>query len=212
MSSNYKLSKVYIVVQVERKNVFWRAEIKKSNAILQSHKGAAYNGSDVVCTLREEREAVISKPYSTSCEIPSPLEVGVASNKKIRLAQVAHSRVGDKGNDLNFSIIPHLPEDIDGLRKVITRTWVKDAVSPLLDFSSFPSEQVIEQRNRMMEQVKVEIYDVPGIHSLNVVVRNILDGGVNCSRRIDRHGKTISDLILSQEIIWPPFTADDESS
>lgn len=53
----------------------------------------------------------------------------------------------------------------------------------------------------MDENVSVEIYDVKGIHALNVVVRNILDGGVNCSRRIDRHGKTISDLILCQQVV-----------
>ncbi|KAK3029205.1 hypothetical protein RJ639_039285 [Escallonia herrerae] len=58
-----------------------------------------------------------------------------------------------------------------------------------------------ERRDKCInEHVKVEIYEVRGISSLNVVVRNILDGGVNCSRRIDRHGKTISDLILCQQV------------
>lgn len=63
----------------------------------------------------------------------------------------------------------------------------------------------IETREKWVaEHVNVEVYEVPGIHSLNIVVRNILDGGVNCSRRIDRHGKTISDLILCQEVVLPP--------
>ena len=48
------------------------------------------------------------------------------------------------------------------------------------------------------------IYEVEGIHSLNVEVRNILDGDVNCSRSIDRYGKTISDLILCQHVVLPP--------
>jgi hypothetical protein len=124
--------------------------------------------------------------------------------KKIALYHIAHSRAGDKGNDINFSIIPHFPGDIGRLKVVITPDWVKNVVSPLLDLSSFPDERVIQRRINLLELVSVEIYDVPGISSLNVVVRNILDGGVNCSRRIDRHGKTLSDLILCQEVVLPP--------
>lgn len=199
-----------IVVQVERENIFWGFEIKKSKLIDPSKKEATHDGSDPINTVREENKVLlISTSTSISGAISSALTAAAPSNKKIRLYQVAHSRAGDKGNDLNFSIIPHCPKDINRLKQVITKSWVKDVVSPLLDFSSFPSAEAIEQRNKKMEQVTVEIYEVPGIHSLNVVTRNILDGGVNCSRRIDRHGKTISDLILCQEVVLPPSTTDD---
>jgi hypothetical protein len=50
----------------------------------------------------------------------------------------------------------------------------------------------------------VDVYEVPGVKALNIVVRNVLDGGVTCSRRLDRHGKSLSDLFLSQFIILPP--------
>ncbi|XP_064962308.1 uncharacterized protein LOC135585889 isoform X1 [Musa acuminata AAA Group] len=195
---------------VERENIFWGFEIKKSKLIDPSKKEAIHDGSDPINTVREENKVLlISTSTSISGAISSALTAAAPSNKKIRLYQVAHSRAGDKGNDLNFSIIPHCPKDINRLKQVITKSWVKDVVSSLLDFSSFPSAEAIEQRNKKMEQVTVEIYEVPGIHSLNVVTRNILDGGVNCSRRIDRHGKTISDLILCQEVILPPLTTDD---
>lgn len=127
------------------------------------------------------------------------------SGQKIPLYQVAHSRAGDKGNDLNFSIIPHFSPDFERLKVIITPTWVKAVVSALLDESSFPDSDAIDRRNAQIdEHVKVEIYEVKGIHSLNVVVRNILDGGVNCSRRIDRHGKCVSDLVLCQQVVLPP--------
>jgi len=134
------------------------------------------------------------------------IEVSPASSgQKIPLYEVAHSRAGDKGNDINFSIIPHFPPDIDKLKVIITPEWVKEVVSVLLNPSSFPDSDAIRKRDQWVnEHVKVEIYEARGIHSLNVVVRNILDGGVNCSRRIDRHGKTISDLILSQQVVLPP--------
>lgn len=131
---------------------------------------------------------------------PSPAPLG----EKIPLYQIAHSRVGDKGNDMNFSIIPHFFPDIEKLKVIITPGWVKAVISTLQNSSSFPSDEAIEKRNNWVdENVKVEIYEVKGIHSLNIVIRNILDGGVNCSRRIDRHGKTISDLILCQQVVLP---------
>lgn len=126
------------------------------------------------------------------------------SNQKVHLYDIAHSRAGDKGNDINFSIIPHFPPDIERLKTIIKPDWVKRVISPLLNQSSFPEVDAIETRDKWVdEHVNVEVYEVRGISSLNVVVRNILDGGVNCSRRIDRHGKTISDLILCQEVVLP---------
>ncbi|KAF8379471.1 hypothetical protein HHK36_028907 [Tetracentron sinense] len=143
--------------------------------------------------------------YSACVELSPKFNLApLPSGRKIPLYHVAHSRAGDKGNDLNFSIIPHIPKDVEKLKLIITPKWVKEVVSTLLDTSSFPDAEAIEKRNSWVdEHVKVEIYEVKGIHSLNIVVRNILDGGVNCSRRIDRHGKTISDLILSQQVVLP---------
>lgn len=120
---------------------------------------------------------------------------------------MAHSRAGDKGNDINFSIIPHFAADIERLKNIITPDWVKTVISPLTKQTTdlTRSDDDMELRDKWVdENVKVEVYEVRGVHSLNVVVRNILDGGVNCSRRIDRHGKTISDLILCQEVVVPP--------
>ncbi|KAL8192381.1 hypothetical protein R6Q57_027566 [Mikania cordata] len=126
------------------------------------------------------------------------------SNQKVHLYEVAHSRAGDKSNDINFSVIPHFPPDIKRLKTVIKPDWVKRVISPLLNQSSFPEIDDIEMRDKWIaEHVNVEVYEVRGISSLNVVVRNVLDGGVNCSRRIDRHGKTISDLILCQVVVLP---------
>nr|XP_029116842.1 uncharacterized protein LOC105032372 isoform X1 [Elaeis guineensis] len=189
---------------VERECIFWRTEMMRSNSTHQCIKGAAYDESEQ--THREwTKSLVIPKVIYANSMVSSALAVAVPSNKKIPLYEVAHSRAGDKGNDLNFSIIPHFPRDIERLKMVITPNWVKEVVSPLLDASSFPDPQAIKQRSNRLEQVMVEIYEVTGIYSLNVVVRNILDGGVNCSRRIDRHGKTLSDLILCQEVVLPPF-------
>ncbi|KAM7476401.1 hypothetical protein LguiB_023644 [Lonicera macranthoides] len=140
------------------------------------------------------------KPLSPEIQ-PGP----APSGQKILLYNVAHSRTGDKGNDLNFSIIPHFLPDISRLKKVLTPQWVKKVVSVLMNSTSFPDKDETERREKWVEEnVKVEIYEVTGVSSLNVVVREILDGGVNCSRRIDRHGKCVSDLVLCQQVVLPP--------
>ncbi|KAL5718518.1 hypothetical protein ACHQM5_011411 [Ranunculus cassubicifolius] len=180
---------------VERGSVFWKSS-KRTNSI-ESNKPKK-NGQGTQIVLRNVPSVLKDVPSQKTYSVPAP------SDQKITLHQVAHSRAGDKGNDVNFSIIPHHPLDLEKLKTVITPEWVKQVVSPLLNATSFPEMDAIETRNNWIsEHVRVEIYEAKGIHSLNVVVRNILDGGVNCSRRIDRHGKTISDLILCQEIVLP---------
>lgn len=161
------------------------------------------------CALHESDSPSVPREtiYNSSKESIAPeIELSAApAGQKIPLYDVAHGRAGDKGNDLNFSIIPHYPPDIQRLKMILTPKWVKEVLSPLLNPSSFPNSNDIERRDKWAdEHVKVEIYEVRGIHSLNVVVRNILDGGVNRSRRIDRHGKTISDVVLCQQVVLPP--------
>ncbi|VFQ85983.1 unnamed protein product [Cuscuta campestris] len=182
---------------VRREDVQWG--ISAMGVITSSAQTASLHktvGASISPSISKDEET-IKEPQLYSSPAPS--------GTKVPLYNIAHSRAGDKGNDLNFSIIPHFPPDIERIKTFITPDWVKQALSPLLNHTSFPSPTDIEQRNKWIaENVKVEIYEVRGIRSLNVVVRDILDGGVNCSRRIDRHGKTISDLILSQHVLLPP--------
>ncbi|ONM53327.1 hypothetical protein ZEAMMB73_Zm00001d019587 [Zea mays] len=107
--------------------------------------------------------------FEASTETPAS-PAPALPGKRVALYHVAHSRAGDKGNDMNFSVIPHSPADIGRLRSVITPDWVKNAVSPLLGSSSFPDERDVQHRNKLLELVTVEIYYVPGISSLNVVI------------------------------------------
>ncbi|XP_065864631.1 uncharacterized protein [Euphorbia lathyris] len=164
-------------------NVFWQTGVRCS-------KGRDSNKKETRC------EEAVKTSSRDDCreERNPPAPAPAPAGKKIPLYSVAHSRAGDKGNDMNFSIIPHYAPDIERLKKAVTPLWVKG----LLVVSNLCSKKWVD------EEVSVEIYEVKGINSLNVVVRNVLDGGVNCSRRIDRHGKTISDLVLSHHIVLPP--------
>ncbi|KAG5626756.1 hypothetical protein H5410_011974 [Solanum commersonii] len=192
--------------QVKRKDVQWHMAATR-NKIMQSDDLA--NPKNIIQTSSFHESVLQSlttettlnhKEGSPQIELISP----APHDRKIPLYDFAHSRAGDKGDDINFSLIPYFPPDIERLKKIVTPEWVKKVVSSLLNPSSFPTSDDIERRDKWVsEHVEVEIYEVRGIHSLNIVVRNILDGGVNCSRRIDRHGKTLSDLILCQKVLLP---------
>ncbi|CAA7390949.1 unnamed protein product [Spirodela intermedia] len=186
---------------VERESVLWQTSAKRAVADPDSKTS---NLPIKFSTNFGRKCGGGSTNFSVDSDHGGPPSSAAPSGEPIPLYQAAHSRTGDKGNDLNFSIIPHFPGDFERLKKVITPEWVKGAVSPLLGELPSADPAAAEKRDRWMEEnLRVEIYEVRGVHSLNVVVRNVLDGGVNCSRRIDRHGKTVSDLILSQEIVLP---------
>ncbi|XP_010273111.1 PREDICTED: uncharacterized protein LOC104608736 [Nelumbo nucifera] len=209
ISTGHKREVVLQKELVKRECIFWKTGAKNAKIMDLVNQDGGLKEDTERLVIHESLLQLVRQNQACGAhsELPSP-NIALAPapcGQKIPLYDIAHSRAGDKGNDLNFSIIPHFPPDIERLKLIITPKWVKEVVSTLLDTTSFPDPDAIKKRNSWAdEHVKVEIYEVEGIHSLNVVIRNILDGGVNCSRRIDRHGKTISDLILCQQVILPP--------
>ncbi|KAK8487101.1 hypothetical protein V6N11_084447 [Hibiscus sabdariffa] len=192
---------------IGREHVFWQIGAKQTEVSELKHQEHVF--ADVTKASISYDSALPPFPkedmQNTGLEYRLSSEIGLSaapSERKLPLYSIAHSRAGDKGNDLNFSIIPHFPQDFEKLKLIITPQWVKGVVSVLLDASRKAIDKTEKGVNE--DDVKVEIYEVQGIQSLNVVVRNILDGGVNCSRRIDRHGKCMSDLILCQHVVLHP--------
>ncbi|XP_026410638.1 uncharacterized protein LOC113305858 [Papaver somniferum] len=156
---------------VGRESIFWRTGAKQTK-VAESCSHSEYP---------EKTHDVNAAPtWRILSDCPSSLVQSSAMNpslapsgQKIPLYQIAHSRVGDKVNDMNFSIIPHFFPDIEKLKLIITPNWVKAVISCLEDSSSFPSKEEIEKRNKWVDDnVDVEIYEVKGIHSLNVVKKH----------------------------------------
>ncbi|KAB2074476.1 hypothetical protein ES319_A07G155500v1 [Gossypium barbadense] len=188
---------------ISREHVFWRIGAKQtevSEHVFADVTKACISAELALPPFQLEDMQNSCLEYGLSSEISLS---AAQSSQKIPLYSIAHSRAGDKGNDLNFSVIPHCPQNFEMLKLIITPQWVKSVISVLPD----ASPKAIDKTKQLVKEdkVQVEIYEVHGIQSLNVVVRNILDGGVNCSRRIDRHGKCISDLILCQHVVLPQF-------
>lgn len=101
--------------------------------------------------------------------------------KKILLKDLAFARSGDKGDVSNIGIMAKSKNIYDFLAKTITPEKVK---------SHF----------RGMVKGNVEIYPVPNLDSLEVVLRRALGGGATCTLRFDQTGKSMCCALLRMEV------------
>lgn len=102
----------------------------------------------------------------------------------VALHRIAHARTGDKGNHSNICVFAYEPE-----------------------FFAILVEQVTEERVAALfaerRPTAVRRYLLPNLHGLNLVLDNVLDGGVNDSLNLDMHGKSLSFHLLTLEVSIP---------
>jgi hypothetical protein len=104
---------------------------------------------------------------------------------KVRLAQLAHARSGDKGDVSNIGVIAYRPEYYAVLRRELTADKVKAFFGPLV-------------------LGRVTRYELPNLEALNFVMEQALDGGGTISLRTDAQGKTHAAALLNMEIEVAP--------
>jgi len=95
----------------------------------------------------------------------------------MKLGDIAVARSGDKGDTLNIAVIVRKKEDFPLLERALTPERVREYFSGMV-------------------KGEVERFVLPEFHAVNLVLHSALDGGVTASRRLDRHGKTLSGYLL----------------
>lgn len=96
---------------------------------------------------------------------------------QVPLHWVAHSRAGDKGNRLNISLICYDPRALP---------YLQDQLSESAVLAHFADRSPSAVRR----------YTLPQLGAMNFVIDAVLEGGVNRSLSLDRHGKTLSFHLL----------------
>jgi hypothetical protein len=98
-----------------------------------------------------------------------------------KLAKIAHSRAGDKGNTLILSLIPYDEKDYPILVKEVTAERVK---------------------NHLSFQLKGDVirYELPELKALLFTCFDALASGVTTSLALDAHGKSLSYALLEMEV------------
>lgn len=109
----------------------------------------------------------------------------VAELVTVPLHRLAHSRAGDKGNRLNLSLFAYRPEAYAVLVEQVTEARVREL---------FAHRGV----------TRVDRYLMPGLGGMNLVLDDVLQGGVNGALNLDGHGKTLSFLLLGMPVSVDP--------
>lgn len=100
---------------------------------------------------------------------------------KVLLKDLAYARSGDKGDISNIGVIAQNDRAWAIIRREVTPQSVKAHFGEWV-------------------QGKVEIYEIPNLHSLNVVMYGALGGGATRTLRYDQTGKAMATAILRMEV------------
>lgn len=104
---------------------------------------------------------------------------------RVPVHAIAHGRAGDKGDTSNISVIAYRPEAWPHLLEQVTAEKVLALFSHL-------------------GATACRRYELPKLTALNFVIENALQGGVNATLGLDRHGKTLSFLLLGEVMVEVP--------
>ena len=103
---------------------------------------------------------------------------------KVPLHELAHARAGDKGNRCNISVIAFDPSAYATLVEQVT----PDRVHAFFAHRGTSG---------------VRRYELPRLGALNLVIDDVLEGGVNGALNLDGHGKTLAYHLLAMEVDVP---------
>jgi len=154
----------------------------------------------LACTVRKCDVPVSMVMDSQTLQIPVPLESGRqqealqaapqypdgpkqgTGSTTVPLIVLAHARSGDKGDQVNIGVIARKPEYLPLLLAQLTPAAVGAYFSHLV-------------------RGPVSRFDLPGIHAINFVLDNALDGGGPSSLRMDPLGKGMAQMLLDFRIV-----------
>lgn len=110
------------------------------------------------------------------------------SSERLPLHHYAHARAGDKGDRLNLAVFVYQPDHY---------AWLLDQLTEECVATLFAHRGVSQVRR----------YPMPNLHGINLVLDDVLQGGVNGALNLDGHGKTLSFMLLSMLMERPVITA-----
>jgi hypothetical protein len=107
---------------------------------------------------------------------------------KVRLADIAHARSGDKGDTANVGVIALRPEWYDLISRELTERRVASHFDGVITGD-------------------VKRYELPNLRALNFLLHGALDGGGTLSLKTDAQGKVFSTALLRMMLDVPDAEA-----
>jgi len=119
---------------------------------------------------------------------PSPYPAPADSlNRRMPLGTFVHARSGDKGGDANVGL--WVANDGDPRREARV-TWLAKVMSPRRMRELVPEAQ----------QLDIDVYVLPNLGGVNVVIHGLLGQGVAASTRFDPQAKGLGEWLRSRDV------------
>ena len=103
------------------------------------------------------------------------------AKKKVPLKDLVFARSGDKGDISDIGLMAFNQKNYEIIRKQVTPERVK-------------------AHYKEWNKGAVEIYEMPNILSLEIILRNGLGGGATRTLRLDQTGKAMGNGLLTMEV------------
>jgi hypothetical protein len=101
--------------------------------------------------------------------------------KRTLLADLAYARSGDKGDVANVGVLAKDTQAYERIKQVLTPDRIKAHFGDWVGGA-------------------VEVYDMPNIEAVMVVLRRALGGGATTTLRIDQTGKAMANALLRMPV------------
>jgi len=115
-----------------------------------------------------------------------------AADRAVELIELAWARSGDKGCLFNVAVIARKGEYLPWLRNALTAEAVGEWYRHL---------------GRDGRPPRVDRYEASGVHALNFVVHDALEGGINASAQLDPAAKGMAQMLLRFPVPVPAALA-----
>ena len=162
------------------------------------YRPAYVDRSEVHETLHlwDGRSVAIDEPVDTAPEVAAarppipPTEFADSPTRCVPLGMFVHARSGDKGGDANVGL--WVGGERDELRDQRV-TWLLHLITP-------------DHVRRMIPEAKdldVEVFVLPNLGGVNVLIRGLLGDGVAASTRFDPQAKAVGEWLRSRHVHVP---------
>jgi hypothetical protein len=128
-----------------------------------------------------------AEPEELAGRRPSPYPAPPDSlNRRLPLGTFVHARSGDKGGDANLGL--WVERDVPSEKYDARVTWLTKLITP----------QKVRELVPEAADLEVEVYPLPNLGGVNVLIRGLLGAGVAEGRRFDPQAKALGEWVRSR--------------
>ncbi|CAG8070745.1 unnamed protein product [Penicillium salamii] len=130
------------------------------------------------------------QPSQPSTHVDSPIDLAHDFGPTTRgpLGWIVHARSGDKGADANCGFWVRHRDEYQWLRALL---------------SIATAQELLGDTGRQNPQLAIERFELPSLHGVHFLFRNLLDRGVGVTTTVDFLGKNVAEYLRARHVDLP---------